>query len=600
MRVTSVGRLSSRVLLATGFFALSAAAILAHQAPAVEYELSLYSATPNLVWFSLAVAFLSSLVVSSTTRSRYLRFCGLVLGGATTLTVVALPLIRGYYFYGSADPMTHLGWAKDISSGILDPANLFYPGLHTSAVILHETLGYPLRSSILVTILCFTAIFFVFVPLCVRYVTGSERATVVAAFSTFLLLPINNVSMFLRAHPFSQTLFFSAIVFYLLFRYLTEETTGGTVTPIAGVLGIASVATVIYHPQLSVHLLAVFLSITVLQVLYKRRGADHAIASHRSLAGHTVLLAVAVVVWITGRPAFRAQVESITLAAQGYLRGNPPTPGGRVASQGTSLTAIGGSLPEVYLKLFLPTTVFVILAGVAIVASYTSWLSFQGEHDAVIRYFALSVIGVLPLFVLYFAGSIAEMYFRTFGFIVLLLLIIGAVSLFHVLDGFSDQFGPSTFVFAFVVLFAILLPVSLATAYQSPYIYKANQHVTEGQFAGYDAVFDHGSSSINLTSIRQSATRYSDGVEGYRSSKRYDQSISGENLTQLRRVTEQPTYVVLSSYDVHREVDAYQELRYSRAELNAVDTQRGVDRVLTNGDLRLYLVDGNRTRTANQ
>jgi len=591
MRDTRASRLSSRLLLTVGFAALSGATIVAHQAPATAYELSLYRATPTLVWVGLAVAFLTSLVVSATAPSRLLRRIALTLGGASTLTVVALPVLRGYYFYGSADPMTHLGWARDISSGILDPASLFYPGLHTTAVILHETLGYPIRLGILVVILCFAAVFLVFVPLTVRYVTGRDRAAVVAAFSAFLLLPINNVSVFLRAHPFSQTIFFSALVFYLLVRFLTEDAGAGRVTPVAVVLGIASVATVIYHPQLSVHLLLAFGAISLLQFFYRRRGADHAITTHRSLFGHTVLLAVTLVAWISGRPAFRSQLESITIAAQGYLRGNPPTPGGRVASQGASVTAIGGSLPELYLKLFLPTTVFVLLAGVGLLASYATRTSVRSEQDAVLRYLVLSGLSVLPLFVLYLAGSIAEMYFRTFGFIVLLLLLVGSIALFRLLEGASDRFGSTSFVLAFVVLFAILVPVSLATAYQSPYIYKANQHVTEGQLTGYDAVFDRGSDDINLTSLRQSATRYSDGVEGYRNSERYDRSISGANLTQLHSAAAGPMYVVLSTYDVKREVSAYRELRYSRAELNAVENQRGVNRVMTNGDLRLYLVD---------
>src|SRR6056297_1642396 len=169
MRDTRVGRLSSRLLLTIGFAALSGAPLAAHQAPATAYELSLYRATPTLVWVGLAVAFLTSLVVSATAPSRLLRRIALTLGGASTLTVVALPVLRGYYFYGSADPMTHLGWARDISAGILDPASLFYPGLHTTAVILHETLGYPIRLGILVVILCFAAVFLVFVPLSVRY-----------------------------------------------------------------------------------------------------------------------------------------------------------------------------------------------------------------------------------------------------------------------------------------------------------------------------------------------------------------------------------------------------------------------------------------------
>jgi len=99
--------------LTLGFLALTAALVSARTNPAVGYEVSVYRATPVAVWAGLGVAFVVSLVVSLFERSR-LRWVGLALGGTAALTVFALPLIRGYYYYGANDAMTHLGWVRDL------------------------------------------------------------------------------------------------------------------------------------------------------------------------------------------------------------------------------------------------------------------------------------------------------------------------------------------------------------------------------------------------------------------------------------------------------------------------------------------------------
>lgn len=583
--------------LVGGFLALIAALVLARRGAATGYELSLYSATPLGVWVGIAVALFISLVIAFRARPGIQRGVALLLGGGAALTVVALPVLRGYYFYGTADPMTHLGWTKDIASGAMSPSELLYPGVHMLALGLRTTFGYPIRTALLVAVLCLTALFFVFVPLTVSRISSRESALVVGAFSTFLLAPVNNISVSMHTHPFSQTLLFSAVAAYLLYMYLFAGETASSGRALSISLAIVLLATVFFHPQLAVHLLAALFGISMVQFIRRRRvsagTADDTHSqrqSHRSVYGHTVVLAIGIVGWAAGRPAFESQLSSIARAIQGYLTGNPPSAGGRIASQGASLTAIGGSLTELYLKLFLVTTVLAITGGVLVIASLAGRFEDRPTFDSAVKYLTVSGLATGPLFVLYLAGNISEMHFRTLGFVALIAVLLGALALTESHWRLSKRFDSDAATIVVVVLFGIMLPMGLATAYQSPYIYKANQHVAESHMTGFESVLDYTPGAAGLASIRGGAGRYSDGIRGVDGTPEYDRSISGENLTRLKSLGSGPLSVAVSTYDIEREVRAYDELRYSRSQFESLDQQPGVARVLSNGNVRLYHV----------
>lgn len=117
-----------------------------------------------------------------------------LLEGLATTAIAALPFIRGYHFYGHYDPMTHLGWVYEIDAGVLDTAQFIYPGTHSSSVLVHQTIGFDVPFSMILVVVCLTVTFIVFVPLSLYALAESRRFTVYAAFSTFLLLPINNIA----------------------------------------------------------------------------------------------------------------------------------------------------------------------------------------------------------------------------------------------------------------------------------------------------------------------------------------------------------------------------------------------------------------------
>jgi hypothetical protein len=434
--------------------------------------------------------------------------------------------------------------------------------------------------------MCLVAI--VFVPLAVRTISRDDRAVVVAAFAVFMLFFVNNLGVYLHTHVFAQTVFFSSLLFFLLFSYLTR----GPVLVTGGLLALASLAVVLYHPQQAGNLIIVFVAVSLLQFLHRRYRADHPITAHRRLYAHTGLLIAAFALWVTRFEGWAfTNVGRIQGAIQAYIEGRPPTAGGSFQSQAGSLTAIGSGLTEIFLKLFLVAAIFSVLAGALMAASLLGRADrSRPDANAVAMYLGVASLLTVPVIVAYFAGNIAEHYFRHLGFLVLIATIVGALALTRIVGRLSARYDPRWATAAFVVLVAVLLPLSLMTAYPSPFIYKQTQHVTEPQMDGHATVFDVNDESLTLAGIRAGPWRYDEAIHGVSEGRRYEADVSNENLTRLATHFADGGYLVVTEYDRQREVEAYRELRYTEAAFDSLDGQRGVNVVVANEDLRLYHV----------
>jgi hypothetical protein len=61
-------------------------------------------------------------------------------------------------------------------------------------------------------------------------------------------------------------------------------------------------------------------------------------------------------------------------------------------------------------------------------------------------------------------------------------------------------------------------------------------------------------------------------------------------MTSLGSFFDGEGYVAVSEYERQREVDAYRQLRFSRAEFASLRTQTDVDRVFANREMTLYRI----------
>ncbi|WP_435154488.1 hypothetical protein [Haladaptatus sp. DFWS20] len=598
MARTVTHRLEKSVLV-VGFLALTAGVFVAHESPARVYELSIYRATPLLFWVGAGVALLAGIGVAVSAPDWY-RSLGLVLGGTVTLSIASLPVIRGYHFYGPGDALTHLGWAKDIVAGRMEPYELLYPGTHTVGVVISEITGLPLRRSLLLMVSAFVLVYLLFVPLTVRAIVDDDRAVTFAALAGFLLLPINAISVFVMPHPTSQAILFLPLVIYLLAKYIT--TTDGRRLPLLGssagtLLALASVAIVFVHPQQAANAILLFSGVVVVQFIYRLFRDGHAISRHRALYGQTMFLAAVFLLWT---PFHERSGGAVTALITSLL--DDPAAAADTTKAAASLSQLGGSIRLLFLKLFLVGVIFSVIAGIFMLGGLLDRV--RGTNtSAFTKYIAIGMIPLTLLFGAFFAASLGQFHFRVLGFMMVPVTIFGGVAVARSVDGLESRLpnGGPVSVFAGGV-FVIFLVFSLLTVFHSPYMYQPSGQVSESSMTGYETAFENRG-DVSFTGLRSSGERYSDAILGYERSKGADwrgepiygsdMNATEDNFTagRLTTVLEEPRYLPVTDAARQRELTVYKGLRFPKRGFRTLDSNPRVSRVQSGGGFDLYYIE---------
>ncbi|WP_265107827.1 hypothetical protein [Halosolutus halophilus] len=562
-------------------------------APATGYELSLYAGTSIQFWMLFASTVVVSVIAALRATTTWDRGVALVLGGGAAAVFVGLPVLRGYRFYGTGDALTHLGWMRGIEAGAFAPVALEYPALHTLAVFLSATLEVDLTRAAMLVIVLLACLFVLFVALSIGTVFDSRYSTTVGTFSALLFLPITTLSTFMVPHAMSQAILFSSIVFYLFLRYVRDPDSLARRSATGLGLSIALIALVVYHPQLAAHLLVALFSVCALQVLYRRFRSNHPIANHRSIFGQIVVLAGAFLVWTSNHGFFTGVIEYAASSAAAYFLADGSA-GESVNSQSASLSELGASVVELFLKLFAPSLVFIALVGFVVL-----WTVFERdgamtrETEGLLPYFTVSLCGLSGVFALYYLGSYGTMYFRVLGLMLLLVTIVGAVAISAVITGLSRRVPTGLVHGAAVVAFGLLILFSLIAVFPSPYIYSASPHVTEMSMSGHETAFENQDPEVSFAGIRAGPNRYADASNGELERTRHYEGVSGEEIDEgLAGQYSDDRYLTVTRTDREREVRAFQELRYTESQLDSISSQSDVNRVQSNGEFELYYVRG--------
>lgn len=584
------GRRRLNLLCTVGAAGLTGALFVAHTNPASEYELSIYAATPIWFWIGVSVAFTSALVTSFTANSRQYRFMGLFLGGLASASIVSLPIIRGYYLHGIHDSVTHVGYVRELAAGTMTPFDLLYPGIHSVATFINGLTGFHVWRSLLLVPAVIVVLYYVFVSLTAREILDTETATTVGAFSAYLLLPVHLLANTLTAHPSSQTILYAPVILFVLIRYLRDtDSRRRFASPLGILLLIVVFASILYHPQQALNVLILLSMISVVQFLASAI-TGRPWAGHRRVYAVTGLSVLAYFAWTLHSPTVFAVAEGAVESVRGYFVGSAPEAGSSVASQTSSLQAIGVDIWTIYMKLFFVNTIFVVLTVAILLAAFADRLNWFVADVHTIRYLGIGLLAMLPLFVFYFVGDVAAHYFRQAGFMMMIGTVLGAVTLAYVTsDPSNSRFRTGTRQLL-IVSFMTLLVFSTLVIHSSPYVYHANQHVTEARVSGYDLAFEMTNDSAAMAGIRQKPERYYEALVDMNGTRQLDDTV---NSTEIGRLQERKTgswYLMMHSNTYEREIRAYKEYRYTQADLEGVGRQVGIDLVHSNGDAELYYV----------
>ncbi|WP_129116681.1 hypothetical protein [Halegenticoccus tardaugens] len=587
--------------LAIGFFALTGAILLARGAPATGYELSIYAGTPMFVWVGVGIAMVVALICTFLSPPGPVRRAALFLGGGGIITVVALPLLRGYWYVGVGDSLSHLGWARSVVDNVVDPASLFYPSIHTAATALSIVTGSPLNRTLLLVVVCAIAVFLLLIPLVVRELAGDDRAFVLAAVSAWLLLPVNHVAVHMTPHPSTQAIFVSAVPIFALILYLSraDAASRSLFSSYGALLFVTAGALVLFHPMQALNLFMVFGTVWIVQIVARLRNADSTIGSHPPMGAQTFALGSFLAAWMVSRERFQRAVVGVL--ADVFIPGGGS--GTQVSQRGVSLTELGGGIEVLFSKLFLVGALYFALAALAVLWAWFGSADDSTETRALVTYLGLSFVPLSALFVAYYAGS-PTLAFRQLGFLSVLATILGVIGFWWLLGGLRRLTSSGAANTVAVVVLVCLLALSLVIVFPSPYIYKTTQHVSEQEMAGYQTAFDHRAGDTGFAGVSGAADRYADATYGFNS----DRTLAGpspstdivtpENFSNHSVASQYDSdrYFVVAESDVQREATLYKERSYSVSGFQSLDEQRRLNKVQSNDEFSLYRVDAERNR----
>jgi len=585
---SSTNSVSLTAALSVGFVALAVATAVAHRNPATGYEQSVYAGTPTAVWVGLEVAFAVALVVALLAGAGRLRGTAIALGvGATTL-LAGLPVVRGYHFYGGADSLTHLGWTRELLAGDLSPLEIIYPGVHAFGVLLSSVTGFDVTHSLMLVVLAFAVLYVVFVTLTVRLLTGTTVGAVLGGFTAFFLLPINHVVTGLNPHPITQASMFFALVLFLLAKYVLADGDRGTFGGVGTLLALTAVAVVLYHPQQSAVVVLFFGTVAALQLF---RGRYRDVEVGRPLFGQTLVAATAFALWLPLHGAISRQMRAIATRIAGFLLGTSDRAVGSVVTdRGASLTTIGSGIGEVFLKLFAVSAVVSGLAGLLFLAVLRGRIE-RSTVDRAVRYFFAGLVALGVFGGLHFVGNLSSLFFRYFAMIMVAVSVLGAVQITRLSGGREVLSGGRFAGVGLVIL--VLLAVSAATLFPSPFIFQPSEQKTEMQLEGYEGTFETVGQNEDVLGVGYPAWRYRHATYGPTGLNWTGDSVPPtvlqENLTTHYG---EGRYVVLTAFDRQRETTAYRGIQYDERDLARFEQYDGVHRVRSNGEVDLYYVSG--------
>jgi len=600
----------SKAGLVVGYCALTIAVWVAHAAPATGYELSLYRATPLAAWAGVAVALAVGVpLLLTTSREQRAHALAALLVAATTLTVVALPVIRGYYFYAGGDALSHIGWTRELVTGALSPLELLYPGIHATTAVVASVTGTPLvQANLYVVLVGVPAVFLLFVPLTVQLLVDTPSAYAVGLLAACLFTPVNNIAVHLVSHPASQAILLLPVALYLALAYAIHQpflarrqdvdADAGWPPRPGAAFGYAALFTgvaasyLLVHPQQALNLAFCLLAITGLQLLVRWRRADSRMSSHRVLHVHAFVTAAAFLAWA---PRFERVQGAVVSTILSIVETGGST--GEVVSQKSgSLLAVGGSLPVLFVKLFVGATVVSLLAAFLILTAIRGGLPDR-DTNTVVTYLSAALVPVTGIFLVVLASSAGDMYFRYQGFIMVPVTVLGAAALAYAVDRAPDD-SRRVGVTAALCLFCVLVPVGMAALHPAPFIYQPSKHVSDSQASGYESAFEYRQPDVPFSGIRGGPERYVDfyyGTEYARTTldfPGYSRPLP-EPVFERGNYTayfDDAAYFAVTQSDYEREVQLYEGFRYSRSGFESLATTPGVNRVRASDGFRLYWV----------
>lgn len=562
---------------------LTLATIISHRNPATSHELSIYSSTPVSVWTLIALSIALAMLVHFHSNNEVHTRLSIFVIALSAMVFVATPILRGYFFMGSSDPMTHLGWARDIFTGVAGAHEYDHVGVQLIVGSLAEIQGVPLQTSWLVVGLAFFLVFLLMIPLSLRLIVPRHPYLIVGIVTAVITLPLE------RANPLGsprvRAYMFLPIILFFLLKAIHDYSLN---KEYAILFVITSTALLTYHVEYPFYLLLVLIPVGAALLSYQKLIRSKIRFSPLYLS----ILAVGIIsFWWTNR---RDRVERRFANYVASVIFPDSTPEAALQrGRGETLEQLGASFFEVFIKLFAVDLLFILLTIVGTIILFSNrdhWQTrFEGKEREVLLY-SLAAFGGGIFAIMVISGFMNSRYL---GFLLVIVSLTGALGLMELFSRFANRWSMSAAKRTLYLGLAVILLLSAPIVFMSPFVYLPSGHVTEAQVASHEVFLDTKEEECERFNHRSRLDRFHDFIRGPNAQLEFQyQSLVLDYGQHLRDHDEFPgspcSYLSLTSVDVELDIQLYDGLRFSQEDLQYLESDPSFRLVSDNGDHRVF------------
>ena len=589
---------SMKIAIILGFIAIFLVNIITLVNPTHGYELSIYDATPSIIWISLIISSLCgiSIIVLEvyTKRCNYsnIWIYGLIILLISRVTILDLPYNRGYVAW-QGDHMTHIGIVNEITrSGYVAPNN-FYPITHIFISVLKIILDISTEFITKYSTTLISIFFVLSIYLIGKFLLNNKRATLLALAASGCTI-FNCYDIYLMPHGWSVLFFPFAL--YIIIKGIYRD---GVLT-----YGILAVIILILYPffhTLSALMLTIILiSISIIYtIINKFRFLHDKIQNHCLFPEnihYSALIAILIITWSVWTLSFKNFHLNIRIFFESITSNLDVNVLAGMSNKASKMNFNVFDLADLIIKVEGATIIYLILF---LLGSYIFYITHRKDQEfKKIQLFIMTIIIFIFLYTSYLfnllpgLSSIAGV--RILSYIVALTPIFSGIVYFHIIS-------KEKIVCAILCIAIMIIPVALSLfgTIPSPYVHRPTPQITTMDIHGMEWSMINKDIEISYISIMTPPYRFADAILGPNErSQRPDLRKNNEivpdhfNYTENRYFSKNypsSRYLILTHFDKIIYVTVYKEVgRFKSYDFFHLKNDPTVLYLYNNGEFDVY------------
>lgn len=454
---------------------LSALAIIINNHTPNVYGFSIYKMYPEYFWVLIIIAiFIGQMILIYNAVSKYETnnwLIGFLMIIISNLTLLCMPIIRGYFIHGREDVLTHVGYMVDIENKhniISNP----YPMLHIIGFTLKSFSGLSYNDITMFLPILYSLFYIFSWYILGKYIFKNKRDLyIMLAFSSILLLGSKNVML----SPNGQAILFVPFFLYIFFKSRLPKNAASY----SILLILLSFFIIFSHPLVTILLTVTILLSDITMYFNSTKNSEVKIKKSTNLLS---IMICSFLVWSSYLHILAYSIENIMytlLSSDGSSSefGRYQT---SVSSVDISFLKIVGLVLSIYGSYVLLS----MLSIVCIIYIFTFWKKYNIKVN---YYHKLSILGwILLIFfsMLLFLFNDQFGFVRVYSYSIFFSIILISFSISMFLRRPSDKNKSNLKVLVVISLFLILITsLSTYSLFLSPTILKIDQQTPESEFS---------------------------------------------------------------------------------------------------------------------